>query len=104
MHIGNFQFIRFSQKQAPSAFLYVYLWVSIRGNRLFSLRIEIDGEFCRIISWKCQLFRAMRLNRSPSMHDYCYILLLTLLVAGYMESKCGNSYEARWSFDCWLRE
>ena len=50
MHIGNFQSITSSQKQALTSFLYVYLWASIRINRLFLLKIEPNDEFFGIAS------------------------------------------------------
>ena len=39
----------YEEKQAPSLFPYVYLWASIRVNRLFLLKIEINDEFFGIV-------------------------------------------------------
>ena len=62
MRIGNFQSIRFSQKQTTSPFLHAYSWVLTRVNQLFLLKIEINDEFFGIISRRCHFFRAMRLT------------------------------------------
>lgn len=75
MQIGSFQSFKSFQKQAPSLFIYEYLWASTRANRRFlPLKIKwmtsVWASLLGIVS-----VRAMPLNFSTSISPCAWLLL-----------------------------